>query len=253
MSTEAPNVEVAEEAIEKLNELKIVDKETTKSPRVRISDEERRRIWEEKQAKKPVLETGVTGTVKWYSVRGKYGFISRGEDQKDVFVHQTAILKSPINRFFLRTLADEEEVVFDIVDGDKGPEAANVTGPDGTEVKGSRYFHVLIRRNGGRREKKPEKKHEEKPVDEKDEKEEDEEKPKKKRRPNRPRKQRKDKKKAEGDESEEKTEEVEEKAGGRRRRSSEDEKNLEQTNLSPNKASGDVSLGGQPAASAAVH
>lgn len=48
--------------------------------------------------------------VKWYSVRGKYGFIARDDGKTDVFVHQSAISKSGIVRYFLRTLADEEEV-----------------------------------------------------------------------------------------------------------------------------------------------
>lgn len=51
--------------------------------------------------------------VKWYSVRGKYGFIAREDGKSDVFVHQSAISKSGIVRYFLRTLADEEEVLFD--------------------------------------------------------------------------------------------------------------------------------------------
>ncbi|KAK6739938.1 hypothetical protein RB195_008429 [Necator americanus] len=159
MST-AP-LEVAEEALEKKVEtMKIVDgnnmevrKETTdgKNERrerkfARMTDEERRRVWEEEQKTKKVVETGLKGRVKWYSVLGHYGFISRADGKPDIFVHQSAIAKSQTEKFYLRTLADEEEVEFDIVEGRKGPEASNVTGPNGGNVKGSKYQRVLLYR-----------------------------------------------------------------------------------------------------------
>uniref|UniRef100_A0A915B0J4 CSD domain-containing protein n=1 Tax=Parascaris univalens TaxID=6257 RepID=A0A915B0J4_PARUN len=121
--------------------------EDSKSEKGRATHgDERRRNWEAEQAMKPLIEKGVTGKVKWYSVRYHYGFIARDDDRaNDVFVHQTAIAKSRIVKYYLRTLGDGEEVVFDIVEGKQGPEAANVTGPDGAPVRGSR-FAVLYRR-----------------------------------------------------------------------------------------------------------
>lgn len=95
---------------------------------------------------KKVVETGLKGHVKWYSVLGHYGFISRADGKPDIFVHQSAIAKSQTEKFYLRTLADEEEVEFDIVEGRKGPEASNVTGPNGGNVKGSKYQRVLLYR-----------------------------------------------------------------------------------------------------------
>lgn len=156
-------VEAGETALEKKVEaMKIVDgnnmevrKGTTttdgKSERrerrfARMTDEERRRIWEEEQLTKKVVETGLKGRVKWYSVLGHYGFISRADGKPDIFVHQSAISKSQTEKFYLRTLADEEEVEFDIVEGRKGPEASNVTGPNGGNVKGSKYQRVLLYR-----------------------------------------------------------------------------------------------------------
>ncbi|VDM72845.1 unnamed protein product, partial [Strongylus vulgaris] len=44
-----------------------------------MTDEERRRVWEEEQKTKKVVETGLKGRVKWYSVLGHYGFISRSD------------------------------------------------------------------------------------------------------------------------------------------------------------------------------
>jgi CspA family cold shock protein len=62
----------------------------------------------------------MTGRVKWFSAEKGYGFIEC-EDGEDVFVHFTAIQGSGF-----RTLNEGEEVSFDIVQGDRGPQAANV-------------------------------------------------------------------------------------------------------------------------------
>ncbi len=60
------------------------------------------------------------GKVKWFSKEKGYGFIER-EDGSDVFVHFSAI-----NEEGFKTLAEGEEVEFDVVEGDRGPQAANV-------------------------------------------------------------------------------------------------------------------------------
>ena len=60
------------------------------------------------------------GTVKWYNAEKGFGFISvEGED--DVFVHFSAI-----NADGYKTLEEGQKVEFDVVDGAKGPQAANV-------------------------------------------------------------------------------------------------------------------------------
>ncbi len=61
------------------------------------------------------------GTVKWFNAEKGYGFISV-DGGKDVFVHYTSI-----NMDGYRTLQEGQRVQFDIVDGRKGPQAANVT------------------------------------------------------------------------------------------------------------------------------
>ena len=60
------------------------------------------------------------GTVKWFSNEKGYGFIER-EEGDDVFVHFSAI-----NKDGYKTLTEGQRVVFEVVQGDKGLQAANV-------------------------------------------------------------------------------------------------------------------------------
>ena len=60
------------------------------------------------------------GKVKWFSKQKGYGFIER-EDGSDVFVHYSAIQEEGF-----KTLTEGQQVEFEIVEGARGPQAANV-------------------------------------------------------------------------------------------------------------------------------
>ena len=63
------------------------------------------------------------GKVKWFNDAKGYGFIETTEG-KDIFVHYSAISKEGF-----KSLAEGQDVIFDIVQGQKGPQAANVATP----------------------------------------------------------------------------------------------------------------------------
>jgi CspA family cold shock protein len=62
------------------------------------------------------------GTVKWFNDSKGFGFITPEDGSRDCFVHHSAIQSDGF-----RSLAEGESVEFDMVEGEKGPAAENVT------------------------------------------------------------------------------------------------------------------------------
>jgi len=63
-----------------------------------------------------------TGTVKWFNETKGYGFIAPDEGSKDLFVHHTGIAGTGF-----KTLVEGAKVEYEAREGQKGPEAINVT------------------------------------------------------------------------------------------------------------------------------
>ena len=63
-----------------------------------------------------------TGKVKWFNSEKGFGFITSDEDGADVFVHFSAL-----NMEGFKVLEEGDTVEYEVVNGEKGPQAANVT------------------------------------------------------------------------------------------------------------------------------
>ncbi len=62
-----------------------------------------------------------TGKVKWFDSTKGFGFITPSDGSKDVFAHHTAIQGTGY-----KSLAENQEVTFDVTQGQKGPQASNI-------------------------------------------------------------------------------------------------------------------------------
>jgi len=63
----------------------------------------------------------INGKVKWFNPTKGYGFISRDDDSKDVFVHSSAVRDAGLS-----SLTEGETLTFEVEEGAKGPSAVNL-------------------------------------------------------------------------------------------------------------------------------
>ena len=63
----------------------------------------------------------MNGKVKWFNPTKGFGFIERGDNEKDVFVHVSALRKAGMNG-----LDEGQAMTFEIEEGPKGPNAVNL-------------------------------------------------------------------------------------------------------------------------------
>ena len=63
----------------------------------------------------------INGKVKWFNAIKGYGFISRDDDAKDVFVHSSAVKDAGLS-----DLAEGDAITFEVEEGEKGPSAVNL-------------------------------------------------------------------------------------------------------------------------------
>jgi len=67
----------------------------------------------------------VNGTVKWFNSDKGFGFIEQEDGSKDIFVHFRQVNSNGYDRV---SLNDGQKVTYEVGEGDKGPQAENVTG-----------------------------------------------------------------------------------------------------------------------------
>ena len=85
-----------------------------------------------------IIAHRVTGTVKWFNDKHRYGFIIRDDTKEDIFFHQTAIFNKKPEKTF-KSPVRGKIVEFDVVIDRNGNmvRAVNVKGPDGVPIKGT--------------------------------------------------------------------------------------------------------------------
>ena len=98
-----------------MKEEKRVDLEQRVKEEEKVNLKEKRKLDDEQQKKR------LNGTVKWFNAAKGYGFIKREDEEKDIFVHLSAVKNSG-----LKHLKEDEQLTFEVEYSDKGPSAVNL-------------------------------------------------------------------------------------------------------------------------------
>ena len=85
----------------------------------KLKEEDRQRLEEEQRPKEEGKR--LIGKVKWFNGARGYGFIKRKDEEKDIFIHFSAVKKSG-----LKYLKEDEQLTFEIKNSDRGPSAINL-------------------------------------------------------------------------------------------------------------------------------
>jgi CspA family cold shock protein len=104
-----------------IDDLPLTVRSTLKNAPLYISTASKRSIYNTKGI---AMATLVNGTVKWFNSEKGYGFIQQDNGGKDVFVHFRQVNKTGYGRVELN---EGQKVSFEIGQGEKGPQAENVT------------------------------------------------------------------------------------------------------------------------------
>lgn len=119
----------------KLGEMKLTENlNTDMSPDITEATSENEETAEDAKVRRQVVVRGVTGKIKWFNVARGYGFIERNDNEQDVFLHQSAVVRRGRKPRYSLFLKGGEDVEFDVVEGLKGLEAAAVSAPGGLEL-----------------------------------------------------------------------------------------------------------------------
>ena len=87
----------------------------------KLKDEEEINLKEERRLDDEQKKKRLNGTVKWFNGAKGYGFIKREGEEKDIFVHFSAVKNSG-----LKYLKEGEQLTFEVENTDKGPSAINL-------------------------------------------------------------------------------------------------------------------------------
>ena len=112
--------EQEEQRLQEQEEQRLQEQEERKLQKEqKLKEEERQRLEKEQRPKEEGKR--LNGKVKWFNGAKGYGFIERKGEEKDIFVHFSAVKKSG-----LKSLEEGEQLTFEIKNSDKGPSAINL-------------------------------------------------------------------------------------------------------------------------------